>query len=491
MGLPIWKFSWPVTITGIGVLLMSVTIDPYRASRGPRHTAASYTPLIAKAATIGWMFIAILIVMVSGMGFGYGTAQAAEKRLAPLMASPTHPLTFDDSVKIAINQSPYFIKSSLEIDVRKMDETDSRYDMIPPLNLQTYYYVNQPINSSKPYYLSFSNEPYNPFKAYFTLQAQKLATKMAILSHLKTISNGIAHLGQIYLELDALKKVAAYQEEVIKLTRENLTYVENRMSMGTATSLDLKVVQQQLQVAEGELEQTSRKQKLTLTNLKNFLGLPPNQECIPDFRDSQLQVLGKFDAATVNQEHVKSRSYEIKLLEITTQLQKFNISLAKANILPRILFTSQTPNPLNSTTQSGLYVSFGLDIPVWDGFKRIRNVSRQKVVLRQLEIQKAQKSEALFDQLATLQNKVHDAEFDLKMARSQEELTRLKARQVEIRYQAGGITLPEFLASRQDIILSQKGTVLRNLAYENAVLALREISGDLANTYVDERSWQK
>jgi outer membrane protein len=165
--------------------------------------------------------------------------------------------------------------------------------------------------------------------------------------------------------------------------------------------------------------------------------------------------------------------------------------LAIANIFPTMLVTTQTPNPLSATTGSGLYVGVGLNIPVWDGFKRIRNVSRQKVILRQMQAQKDEKSTALEDLWFEAQNKIHDQDVALKMAQSGEELTRLKARQAEIRYESGEITLPTLLANRQQVVRAQKDVLQRKLDYEKAVLALREIAEDLGNTYVDARSWQK
>ena len=79
----------------------------------------------------------------------------------------------------------------------------------------------------------------------------------------------------------------------------------------------------------------------------------------------------------------------------------------------------------------------------------------------------------------------------LKMAQSQEELARLKAQQSEIRYQSGGVLLPAVLESRKEILRAQKETVRKGLDYNKEALKLREISGDLGNTYVNANSWQQ
>ena len=152
-----------------------------------------------------------------------------------------------------------------------------------------------------------------------------MITEIAILNHLQLISKGLENLGGMYQQLDCLHKLAACQKEMIQVARENLTYVENRMSIGTGTSLEVKVARQQLELALGEQEGIALSMKRSLNNLKNFLGLKSTQDFTPNFRDSRRQVLGSFDPATASLEQAKNRSYELKSLEIYQQLQNFNV----------------------------------------------------------------------------------------------------------------------------------------------------------------------
>ena len=80
---------------------------------------------------------------------------------------------------------------------------------------------------------------------------------------------------------------------------------------------------------------------------------------------------------------------------------------------------------------------------------------------------------------------------ELKIAQSKEALARLKANQNDVRYQSGEVTLPVALESRKQIIVAQEEKLRKKLEYDEAVLRLREISGDLGNTYVDANSWKK
>jgi outer membrane protein TolC len=478
------------TVTSVDGCSMNAMVDPTGTARGHRHILSGYAPWIT--ATQACLIIAIL-VMAGGVMCRCRPAQGADQLPAAQTLPPGSELTFDEAIKIALTQSPYFAKSSLDIDIRRMDETDSRYAMVPPLTFRTYYYVNRPsgAGSGKPYSLSFSTEPYNPLGTYFTLQAQKLVTQVAVLSHLKVISKGLERLGDIYLQLDSLYKMAAWQKDIVQVSRENLTYVENRLSIGTATSLEVKVAQQKLELAQGEQEQIALAIKRYLTNLQNFLALQSTQGFTPNCRDSRRQVLGKFDPAATTLEQAKQRSYDLKTMELYKQLQNYNIRQAIAKVFPSILFNTQSPDPLSVSTGSGLYVGVGLEIPVWDGLKRVRNVSRQKAVLKQMGAQTTERENSLEDKwLETLED-LKEKSVTLKNAQNLESLARLKAHESEVRYQSGEAPLTVVLESRSEVLKAQKESLRRGLDYDRTVLQLREKSGDLGNSYVDANSWQK
>jgi outer membrane protein TolC len=480
----------PAMITGVDGHAMKARVALAATARDPRHTWSGYAPWIAVMQTC--LCIAILAIAGGVMGW-CGPAQGANQPPAAQIPPSGSLLTFEDAVKIAITQSPTLTKSSIDMEIRQLDETDSRYGMVPPLTFSSVYYVNRPDGAGygKPYSLSFTTTPYNPLGAYFTLQAQKLATQAAVFSHLSLISLGLENLGTFYLQLDALHKLAGYRKEMIKLAQEKLTYMENRVSIGTGTSLEVKVAQQELQLARGEAEGIELAIQRNLSGLRNFLGLPADYNITPGFQDSRRQVLGSFNPATSNLEEAKSRSYDLKVLDIYKKLQDYHVSLAIAKALPTFIFNTQTPDPLSVTNARGLYVGFGIQVPVWDGFTRIRNISRQKAILKQFGAKKEQKEGLIEDKWLSMQETIHEKNVALKNAQSLEELARLKAHQQEVRYQSGEAPLPIFLESRREVLKVQEEVARRGLEYDKAVLKLREASGDLGNTYVDPNSWKK
>ena len=228
-----------------------------------------------------------------------------------------------------------------------------------------------------------------------------------------------------------------------------------------------------------------------LQGLKSFLGLKPEQELTPDLREARQQVLGRFDAAAATLDQARARSYELKIQDIKKQLQAYKITLAKAKLLPSLLLGVQTPDPLSLTEARGLYFSVGLDVPVWDGFKRVRDISRQKTILRQFGAEAEEKDLEFGGKWLEAQENLRSAAAARKMAQAQEELTRLKERQSEIRYQSGGEPLSIFLEGRKGNLEARKIAALKSLEYDLAVLSLRHLSGDLGNRYVQASSWQQ
>jgi outer membrane protein TolC len=465
----------------------------------PPHPTCRKEPTGKKVSLVAML----LLLVLAALSWGLERPAGAEEKAAPPRGTPkVAPVgetriggltNFDGCIHIALQQSPQVTKSSMEIQLKRLDEADSRWGMFPSVTLHTYYYLNRPQfvgwGTPRSYGVNFWFEPYNPLVSYFSLQAKKKITQIAIFNHLQVISDGIMRLARMFMELDLLKRSAALQDEIVNLSRQNLAYWENHLKLGTGTPLEVKIATQELEVAKIERERTATSQARGLENLRSFLGLKAGQEITPDLREVRRQVLGQFDPAAVTLAQVRDRSYDLKIMKLALDLQSYNIGIAKYNTLPNLFFGVQTPDPL-SAAATGYYVSVGVDVPVWDGFKRIRNISRQKVVLKQMSTDKDQKEIDVKSRWDNTQEHLHNTAVALKMAQSQEELAQLKERQASIRYHAGEEGLPAFLTGRKAYLEAQRNTWSKSLDYDQAVLNLRQLSGDLMYTYVNASSFQ-
>ena len=86
---------------------------------------------------IAWAFMTIGLTTLSQPV--QGASYVAEAYTLP----PNGTVNFEEGVRIALYQSPVLTKSSLEVDLKRLDETDSRYGLFPSIDFRTYYYLNR------------------------------------------------------------------------------------------------------------------------------------------------------------------------------------------------------------------------------------------------------------------------------------------------------------------------------------------------------------
>jgi len=405
-------------------------------------------------------------------------------------------MDFKACTELAVRQSPYFTKSALEIDIRRLDESDHRWSFVPYLSVNSGYALNWADggedNDLRRWSISFTTGSYDPLKSYFSLKASKMVSEIAILNHLRVMSEGLHQLAGKFPQLETLGKVEAYQDKLVDLARQKLTFVQKRHNLGGATLLDVQVAAKQLEVEQSAKEKLVTSRRSILKHLRFFLGIKSTEKLNIDFKEAGRQVLGPFDTKAATLEQVHSHSIKLEIHEIMKKLQKLNITLAYAKYMPEFSFNFQTRNVTQTTLDGGGYVtSLNAKLLLWDGMNRYRNVLRQKKIFKQYESDGALLKSKLGIKWEEVKSELRGAEVALKFARSSEELTRLKVRQGEISYKSNGQPLSSLLDSRIAHLKAQKETLLQVRDYELAALDLRYISGDLFDSHVKVTRWKE
>ena len=411
----------------------------------------------------------------------------------PVLATTRGPMDFNGCLWVALEKSPYFTSSSLEIAVRRLDESDSRYGLFPTLSFRTRYYVNTPRdvlnNNSQPYSLGFYADSYNPVESYFTLQARKLLTKIAIYGHLLVIEKSIHRLGGFFLEVDSLDKMAAYQDELIAKNLQNLAYAQNRVKSDSASSLDLRLTEQELEMARLEREKITSSRSALVEEIKTLIGLRAEDSLELDLGGVRQQVLNTFDPVAATLDQARSNSYELKIQGLKKELQELNVTLAYARFLPTLVMGVETGDPLNVGNRGTYYTWFGAEMPIWDGLKRAHNVTRQKTVLNQYNAEGRTKELDLSTTWTNARRKFMEAASGLKLAHAQEEVASLKKRQSEISYREGREPLSRYLDESKRSIDVQRDSQAKELEYLKAALEMYSLSGELSRRFVKPDSF--
>lgn len=411
----------------------------------------------------------------------------------PAAAGPGVPpprADFDTLVGVALRHSPYFARSGLEIEVRRLDEKDSKSDYLPTITLKAKFYPHQPERAGavnqRDYSLDVAIESYNPLVAHYSLKIRQLLTRLAVLSHLRVIADGLRQMGNAFLELEALSRLAGVQDRLLEVSRRQETYVRRLLELGEVTPLEAQVAAQEGEVLRGEKARMAAAQTRLKERLRDFVGLKPEEPLDLDLRQGRRQVLGPEEPRDWTQQ--EPRSYEARMEAIKRELQSWNLTLAKLRLLPGLTAAVQTPDPVAVTGVRGYFVSVGLTWPVFDGFKRLRDVTRQKTLLAQAEVEGIAKESDFRACWREAVDKLKAAAAVRDLARSQVELARLKERQAELKFQ-GGEPLSVALAAQRSRLEAEAQLISRELEHDQALLEVRALSGDLVKAYVSERDW--
>jgi outer membrane protein TolC len=399
-------------------------------------------------------------------------------------------MDFARCVGLALQQSPYLTRSSLEVDVKRLDLSDAKYGFIPSFSLRTMYYVNTPPplagNAAfSPYIIQFATEPYNPIEVYFNMRAHKYLTQIAVYAHLQIIADYLQRLALGFLQLESLDQMAEYQNEILPVAEQNLAFTQKRLAMGGVALLDVDIAEQQLAVARTEKERLAGSRATILEGIRSLIGLKPTDPPMElDVKNARYQVFNDFNPAAATLEQAKSNSFELKSLAVRKKLQEKNVTLTYLKYLPNIVWGVQTSDPLTGRDLSGLFYIVGLEMPIWDSMKRYHDISRQKAVLKQNIAEGETKELDLTTKWREAEQKLKDSSADLKMAEAQERLAASKERQAELSYRAGSQQLPAYLTEKKAGLDAQKNIVAKKLEYDKAILGLRALSGDLMNRFI-------
>ncbi|MCF6290730.1 MAG: TolC family protein [Desulfobacterales bacterium] len=431
-----------------------------------------------KGKRAGVVFLLLVLFAACNLP-GVRPARAEESGPETGAAAGAERMGFDAAVQLALKQSPDLDHTGLEIDIRRLDETDSRYSFVPTVSLRVSHYLTEGTS------LALVTDPYNPLEAHFSLKIRRLLTRVASLRHLQSIDAGIHDLARMFLELDNLEQQRLLLDERLALARQKQMFGQNRFSAGAVSKLELRIIARQVDLIRIERDRIALSADLLLKNLRSFLGMTETAPFKPAVSHSASQVLGDYgpDSATIEQ--FQAHSFELRIQELQKQLQEWNITLAYAEYVPKLSFGVRKPDILSSGTDDDFHLLVGISFPLWDGLKRRRNISRQKLISRQYGVAMARREQELTRQWQAARQELQNAAVDLKQAAAAEELARLRAEQSGLRYGAGELALPDDLDAKTAYIEARGKHLGKQLDYDLAALKIRFLCGDLFNSHVN------
>lgn len=412
---------------------------------------------------------------------------AADTNAGPDAASKA--LTYDECVRLGLQQSPMLKKSAIEVDIRRLTESDMKWDYLPSVYINTSYYVTKPDYTTSDYDTSFSTGPYDLIQPYFGIRAAKEFTRIAVLAHLQTIAEGLHEIGKIFLQVDAAEQTLAVQDDIIRLAGQNKAQSEALADSPNNTALDRQITARELEEARIEKERLLAVKSAITDRLLALIGASARDGAIIATSNAYAQVVGSFVPEQATLQIVSAHSTELQIREIQKRLQDLNISAAYAKYIPSPVISMRTADPLQNTSDNNFYLTVGINFQIWDGLDRSRNVTRQKNVLRQMEMDFENASQNLKQTWVSASNQCRIALLDFKLAAAQEEINRLKKEQNRISHESG--TLPAYMLRENQAkhLVTRKLKIARKLDYDLSILYMRHLSGNLRDSYIDQKDF--
>lgn len=401
------------------------------------------------------------------------------------------PLNYVDSIQLAMATSPQLKTSQIGIEVSKLGEKDTWYKLFPKLSMTASYItpLTQYADGRKAdsyVSLNFNSGSYDPLVAYLSLDASKLAVKLAKLSHMLAVQTMMEKVGLAYITVNSLEQRAACLQEICEQLQKLELYAAQRVEKGSLSPLDLRIAGMKSSVARMELEHNRILNTQELIRLKRLLGFPEERKVTLAIADSLPQIIG--DQAIYippGFSQVEERNLEIKMLKTKEKLEGYSVRQAMADHLPKLSLGLNTPDPTATKDKaSPYYAVVQANVPLWAWGETSRNVQRASLNNQKLAIANSILINAGRDAWDTARLDLGVLQEKLRMANASRELRDLESKRKAIGYQVGNLSYESLVEANIAAIMAKIDVISAEEQLHTARLKVRVQSGELLHQHI-------
>ena len=416
----------------------------------------------------------------------------------PNLYDPKKVFSFEDCVFLTIQQSPALVNSAVNIEIKRLAQTDAVWKYLPEPHMNftvsnnlTRYNMD---NSNTPsdygqtrfrvgFYAAFPN----PMATYFEHQVQTAMVNLAISTHRKAVGKAISKIGEAYLQLQAQQKIVDAQKELLPLGKELVDYWKKVEAVDGRQGASLSLAIQHQRELELKLEQTKMKEIMQRTQLKILAGVEPQQRLEVDTRSAD-SVLAGFDGHKLTWEERWPATEDELLLRGQIKLSDFNIMVAWAQYLPTmtIAVNSYPPagqyQPVNGKEDTFLHLTF--DMPLIDWGRRYRGVQTARMTKAQAFHELARKRTDYSNKWLQSEQRVALAETERKLAQTRLDTASMQFKEAQISFHEGIVQLPDMATRQEDMVQARIAYINADLDYKIAMLEWMELSNSLSQRFL-------
>lgn len=402
----------------------------------------------------------------------------------PNLYDPQKVFSFEDCVFLTIQQSPMLVNSAVNIEIKRLAQTDAVWRYMPEPratltvsnNLTRYNMnnVNTPDNYGETNYrVGFYAAFPNPMATYFDHQVQSAMVNLAISTHRKAVGQAIDKIAGAYLELDAQRKIIEAQKELLPLSKELVAYWQKVESVDGRQGVSLNLAQQHQRELELKLEQTKMKEVMQRTQLKILAGVEPQQRFEVDTKSAD-SILKGFDGRALTWEERWPATEDELLLRGQVKLSDYNIMVAWAQYMPNMTLAINSNPPAGqyqpANAKEDTFLHFTFDFPLIDWGRRYRGVQTARMQKAQAFHEMARKRTDYSNKWLQSEQQVALAETELKLAKTRLDTAAMQFKEASISFHEGMEQLPTMAEKQESMVEARIAYIRAELDYQLARL---------------------
>jgi outer membrane protein TolC len=370
-----------------------------------------------------------------------GTTCPAAGREEP---APPGYYDFPTCVRYALLHSEAILKNRLQIQIRSADLKDGHSELLPQFDLVTRYYLARTDETSgNRMNVNVTMSNFNPYEALLKIKAYGIVVDMAKTSHIDKISEAVGDMAKLFFKIDRLKKQIRVRRHMLALRQAKLDYGRRREEQGASDALQVRLWENSVRTERASIQNLEGELELQTLRLKLLMGYHPDYQLPLDTRNAVEQVLGGYNGQMTTFSDIQAANPKLKILAKKEQLQSVKVQGTYVAILPRpVILLESLSNEVDRV--SGFNFAIGVDHTLWDGFRKIRDIKRQKMEMRVLNLERHEMSKQLYVKYRQLRTVLDTAADREAIQLEQEKLAELNEERTLSRFKSGTAAFEEY-----------------------------------------------
>jgi outer membrane protein TolC len=438
---------------------------------------------VARNRRVGSLILGILCVLAA-----CGGAPAGSPGEQP---SAYGQFDFGTCVRYALMHSPIFLENRIDIQLQATDLKDAHSEVLPSFQLLTRYYLARPANSSNNnsgnnsgnsnknrFSVQFLIQDWNPYAALVKVKAYGILMDIAKISHEASIAENVANLAKLFFKVDVLDHVIKARRQLIALHRDKVNYGKSKNSQGTIDPLEVRNWELTLRAEVLKLQEAERDRQDALLKMKMIMGYYPDFFLPLDTRGAVNQILSGFTGDLVTFGEIQGSNLKMQMLAKKEQAQSVAVTGAYLLILPKpMLVIENVQNQVDRT--SGFNMALGTSYPIWDGFKGVREIRRQKLKAEKARLDREKYSLRMYGEFKAVRNALDGSRSKAGLQSEQARLAELNEERAFLRYKSGDLPYEQYMDRRIEKVLAHMASLTSQQERVVALIDLATLAGGL------------